>query len=143
MRKETKKELIAKIAKEFEKEATSVITPSRFLQALQNIMIGRITKKDNERAYDNKLMTRVVDLPKELRQNLQVLLNQIVGNMSEKINNDGLLSVDEIYIKKDQMERLKFLLPTCLNPKINVGAIGFKHIKDAIRSAYEIKMRRV
>lgn len=137
-----KKQQVIKTAKVWEKEAQKGISTAKFLLTLQSLAIGRIKASDNERAYQNRLILKSTDLPKETKNRLTDLLNDIIwNNLSD--TTDDLVATEKIFITKDQMDRLKFFLDTCLASTINVKVIGFKQIKEAIKTAYEVKMRVV
>lgn len=137
-----KKQQVIKTAKVWEKEAQKGISTAKFLLTLQSLSMGRIKASDNERAYQNRLILKSTDLPKETKTRLTDLLNDIIwNNLSD--TTDDLVSTEKIFITKKQMDRLKFFLDTCLASSINVKVIGFKQIKEAIKTAYEVKMRVV
>ena len=123
------------------KRAQAYITPSNFLNPLQALLVGDITKLDNERAYTNRLIKTTTTLASETKAQLQDILNIILQGMTNEIT--GQTSIDKIFIEKDVYDRLLFLLPTCLDPSINLKKISFKIVKEAIRSAYRVSMRRV
>lgn len=123
------------------KRAAATITPSNFLNPLQALLVGDITKLDNERAYTNRLIKTTTTLASETKAQLQEILNIILNGMTNEIT--GQTSIDKIFIDKDVYERLVFLLPTCLDPSINLKKLSFKIVKEAIRSAYRISMRVV
>lgn len=127
----------------WEKEAQKGISTAKFLLTLQSLTMGRIKASDNERAYQNKLILKSTDLPKETKARLTDLLNDIIWKNLKSEDSDDLVSTEKIFITKDQMERLKNHLSTCLDNSINVNVIGFKQIKEAIKTAYEVKMRVV
>lgn len=137
-----KKQKVIKTVKVWEKEAQKGISTAKFLLTLQSLAMGRIKASDNERAYQNRLILKSTDLPKETKTRLTDLLNDIIwNNLSD--TTDDLVSTEKIFITKEQMDRLKFFLGTCLASTINVNVIGFKQIKEAIKTAYEVKMRVV
>lgn len=123
------------------KRAMASITPSNFLQPLQAMLVGDITKHDNPLAYSNRLMKTTKTLASETKAQLQDILNIILNGMTNEIT--GQTSIDKIFIDKDVYERLVFLLPTCVDPSINLKKLSFKIVKEAIRSAYRVSMRVV
>jgi hypothetical protein len=123
------------------KRAMASITPSNFLNPLQAMLVGDITKHDNPLAYANRLMKTTKTLASETKAQLQDILNIILNGMTNEIT--GQTSIDKIFIDKDVYDRLLFLLPTCIDPSINLKKISFKIVKEAIRSAYRVSMRVV
>lgn len=123
------------------KRAQASITPSNFLKPLQAMLVGDITKHDNPLAYADRLMKTTKTLASETKAQLQDILNIILKGMTNEIT--GQTSIDKIFIEKDVYDRLLFLLPTCIDPSINLKKISFKIVKEAIRSAYRVSMRVV
>lgn len=123
------------------KRAQASITPSNFLNPLQAMLVGDITKHDNPLAYANRLMKTTKTLASETKAQLQEILNIILNGMTNETT--GNVSIDKIFIEKDVYDRLIFLLPTCLDPSINLKRLSFKIVKEAIRSAYRVSMRVV
>lgn len=138
-----KKTKVIKTARVWEKEAQKGISTAKFLLTLQSLAMGRIKASDNERAYQNRLILKSTDLPKETKARLTDLLNDIIWDNLKSEDSDDLVATEKIFITKDQMDRLKFHLETCLDSSINLKVIGFKQIKEAIKTAYEVKMRVV
>ena len=127
----------------FTKEASKGISLSPFLLSVQSQIFG--TLKSNNitwtRAYQNKLELVTKDIAKDTRKRLTEILQQIVDkNISSKTGD--LQSTERIFIDKDVFESLVFHLSTCLKDGIDTSKITFKVIKEAIKSAYTVKMRR-
>lgn len=127
----------------FTKEASKGISLSPFLLSVQSQIFG--TLKSNNitwtRAYQNKLELVTKDIAKDTRKRLTEILQEIVDkNISSKTGD--LQSTERIFIDKEVYDRLVFHLGTCLKDGIDTSKITFKIIKEAIKSAYTVKMRR-
>lgn len=127
----------------FTKEASKGISLSPFLLSVQSQVLGTI-KSNNitwNRAYQNKLELVTKDIAKDTRKRLTDILQEIVDkNISSKTGD--LQSTERIFIDKEVYDRLVFHLATCLKDGIDTSKITFKVIKEAIKSAYSVKMRR-
>lgn len=125
-----------------QKSCQKTMSLAGFIGGVERQCLGVITKKDNERAYAGLLTKSTREMPKHIKQNIQDILNEILAN-NWSSKTEGLVSTERIYIESETFNRLVNLLGKVLPKTIDTKGIKYTHIKEALKSAYTLKMRAV
>lgn len=125
-----------------QKSAQKGISTAKFLLTIQSQLVGTIAKADNERAYQNKLIITTKNINQDSKKFMTDILNKIIDkNMSAKTQD--LVSTERIFIDTADYNDLVFHIKNCLDHTVNVDKLNFRMVKEAIKTAYEVKMRIV
>ena len=73
---------------------------------------------------------------------LTKIVNDAVANAKSVESENSIIVKGAYKISMTDYTNLKFMLPTIVDSKIDTTDLTFTDIKNAITSAYEIKMRR-
>lgn len=131
-----------KVAVLRQKVCTKTMSLAGFIGGVEKQCLGVITKKDNERAYAGLLTKSTREMPKGIKQDIQDILDNILAN-NWNSKTEGLVSTERIYIESETFNRLVQLLGKVLPSTIDTKSIKYTHIKEALKSAYTLKMRAV
>lgn len=138
----SKKQTATKVAVIRQKSCQKTMSLAGFIGGVEKQLLGVITKKDNERAYAGLLTKSTREMPKGIKQDIQDILNEILAN-NWSSKTEGLVSTERIYIESETFNRLVNLLGKVLPKTIDTKGIKYTHIKEALKSAYTLKMRAV
>lgn len=134
--------------KNYSKEVGGAVSLSKFALAIQSIALRKLDKNNLvfERAYQNKLMLTTPNINKDTKNKVLDILTKIVNDAvanAKSVESENSIIVKGAYkISTTDYTNLKFMLPTIVDSKIDTTDLTFTDIKNAITSAYEIKMRR-